>query len=148
MSISIDTINNRIELRPGEDRVVYVNLIGPNDSNEPVRWSKDPDSYLPYGVTQQDNNLAFVNADQSMAGTYTATVYTPQGLVKETLTVTLGKPTASRVPPSIYSPNPRSTTLDIGEQFSLECIARGDPLPSIRIQAPENRRENVQAVVN
>lgn len=115
-----------------------------------MRWSREPESYLPYGVSQQGNNLVFTNAEPSMAGTYTASVYTPQGLVKETLIVTVLRHTGSREPPSIYSPNQRTISLDIGDRFSLECIARGDPLPSIRIQSPDVRRgdPNVQQVVS
>lgn len=78
-----------------------------------------------------------------MSGTYTATLYTPQGLVKEQLFVTVqtSQPSGSRTPPSIYSPNQRQIDLNIGEPFTLECVARGDPMPSIRIQPPEVRRQ-------
>jgi hypothetical protein len=117
-----------------------------------VRWTKEPDSYLPVGVTQQDNNLIFTDATPEMAGTYTATLYTPQGYVKETITVTVDSDASpsGRERPSIYSPNQRQISLDIGEPFLLECVARGNPMPSIRIQPPEIRRQsdsNVQIAV-
>ena len=41
-----------------------------------------------------------------------------------------------RQPPSIFSPNERVNKVRIGSPFTLECTARGNPLPSIRIETP------------
>ena len=104
----------------------------------PVRWSRDPDNYLPNGVTQQNNNLVFNNVRPDHAGNYVATVYSPQGEVRKILVITV--PMVQRIPPSIYSPNQRVTSVLAGDSFTLECVGVGSPVPSIRIETPSRSR--------
>lgn len=44
-----------------------------------------------------------------------------------------------RQPPRIFSPNERINKVRLGSSFTLECTARGNPLPSIRIETPNSQ---------
>jgi hypothetical protein len=95
-------------------------------------------------VSQSGNNLVITDARPDIQGQYIAYVYTSQGQVQKTLTIIVTESGSEEQPisPYIVSPNPRTIELDIGEQFVLECTAKGVPTPSIRIQTPEVRRKS------
>ena len=88
---------------------------------------------------QQGNNLAFNNAQPDQAGNYVASFYTPQGEVRKVLVVLIPAE-QQRIPPSIYSPNQRVTSVRKGDPFTLECVGIGSPVPSIRIETPAKSR--------
>lgn len=108
-------------------------------SRNPVRWVKDPEGYLPYGVQQSGNNLEIRDAKPEYDGRYVCTLYTPQGEVRETLIVVVSGGPTQNAPPTVHSLNSETIEVDIGQPFSLECYAKGNPTPSIRIIAPQNR---------
>ena len=97
---------------------------------------------MPDGVTQRDNNLVFNNAQPDQSGSYLASILTPRGEVRKVLIITIPyeQPQQPRVPPSIYSPNPKVTSVQRGDPFTLECVGIGSPLPSIRIETPGRSR--------
>ena len=77
-------------------------------------------------------------ARQEISGNYACVVYTPNGQVKEIVYINV-RPDGDvnmRERPTINSPNQKYTNVRVGSQFVLECIARGNPLPSIRIETP------------
>ncbi|CAF0767900.1 unnamed protein product [Brachionus calyciflorus] len=127
--------NNVLTLTPGENHVVYVTVIGSGDY---VQWVKEPEGYLPTGVSQQYNNLVISNARPEMSGNYTCYIITPNGEIRKVLVINIpGK--VVRQPPRIYSPTPRVQSLSVGEPFELECSAIGDPRPTVRIETPPSR---------
>jgi hypothetical protein len=76
--------DNIVNVRPGETHVVYVTVVG---SNQNVVWVKEPEGNLPYGVSQDDNNLVLRNADPSMSGTYACYIRLPDGEVKKVIVI-------------------------------------------------------------
>ena len=105
-----------------------------------MRWSREPEGYLPDGVTQRDNNLVFNNAQPDQSGSYTASILTPRGEVRKVLIINIPGEQEQRNPPSIYSPNLKVTSVQKGDPFTLECVAIGNPIPSIRIETPSRSR--------
>ena len=51
----------------------------------------------------------------------------------------LGFVQTPRQPPTIFSPNQKVSRVGLGDPFVLECIARGNPQPSVRIVTPERQ---------
>jgi hypothetical protein len=49
--------------------------------------------------------------------------------------------------PTIYSPNARETSVKNGDRFVLECVARGNPVPNIRIATPNRPSSRVSATL-
>lgn len=136
ISINFENIppNNVITLTPGQNHVVYVSVVGVGDY---VRWVKEPEGYLPAGVSQEYNNLVIQNARPEISGNYTCYILTPNGRLEKVLVINIPREPI-RQPPVIYSPNPRKIIVNRGEPFSLECSAIGDPRPSVRIESPKN----------
>lgn len=136
ISINFENIppNNLITITPGQNHVVYVTVVGVGDY---VRWVKEPEGYLPPGVSQEYNNLVIQNARPEISGNYTCYITTPNGRLEKVLVINIPRETV-RQPPVIYSPNQRVIKISRGEAFSLECSAIGDPTPSVRIEPPKN----------
>lgn len=128
----IDVPNNNLILKPGETHVIHVTI---NEGGRVV-WQKEnePQGYLPNGVRQEGNDLVIFNARPEISGNYACTVFTPSGEVKEVVVITVEPSMHS--PPYIQSPNKQITNVRPGGRFRLECIARGIPVPSIRIETP------------
>lgn len=84
--------------------------------------------------------MVIQNARPEISGNYTCYIYTPNGEVTQILVITIPNVPVVRTPPRIYSPNPKRVSVAIGEPFSLECTAVGEPRPTVRIQPPSNPR--------
>ena len=82
----------------------------------------------------------FNNARPEQSGRYIASVLTPRGEVRKELNINIPGEQQQRIPPSIYSPNPKVTSVKKGDPFTLECVGIGSPLPSIRIETPGRSR--------
>lgn len=102
---------------------------------------REPDNYLPQGVSQSGNNLIINNASPDMSGTYACVISSPQGEIRKQIRIEVPRrPVNDRRPPTIYSANPREMNLRLGDEFKLTCEAEGNPLPSIRIETPTRYR--------
>ena len=97
---------------------------------------KEPEGYLPKGVVQQGPHLVITDALPEISGDYVCIVYTPEGQVKKTIRINVN-PQEPMYPPTIYSPNQKSTRVKVGTPFMLQCVAHGNPIPSIRIETPK-----------
>jgi len=131
VTITIQTTS--VQLEQNQNFTVYVTIHGgvrPTQST----WTKQGTQRLPPNVLQQGNNLVIINANRQMTGSYVFTVYTVYGVVTKTIYIKV----TDGQPPIITIPKEEIHTLEgtIGDGFSFECRAEGNPMPSIHINTP------------